>query len=74
MAPIYGLYIHPYMAYIYAYIYPITAPIWPIYTRIPYYYPYIWPIYTRIYTLLSGIKIRIIRKAVKTPSLIPNLD
>ncbi len=45
-----------------------------MYTRIPYYYPYIWPIYTRIYTSLSGIKIRTIRKVVKTPSLIPNLD
>ncbi len=62
------------VAHICAHACPITAPIWPMYARMPHCCSHIWPIYTRIYAPLSGTKIRTIRKAVKTPSLIPNLD
>jgi len=62
MGPMYA----PIYSYIYAYACPIAAPIYghvcahtcPIAAPV-------WPIYARIYALLSGTKIRTIRKAVK---------
>ena len=64
----------PYRAgHVCAYVYPIAAPMGPMYAPIyghvcaytcPITAP-MWPMNTRIHTLLSGIKIRTFRKAVK---------